>query len=328
MIHVVDDHKIHEWANEVLLIEGHSLIDAAKHLNGEFVGAIQKLMVCQGRVIVTGLGKSGHIARKIASTLASTGTPSHFLHPSEALHGDLGMLTKQDALIAVAHSGETFEVNEVAKYGRRLGVPVIVITGRVESTLAKLATHVLLGSAKREACPLNLAPTVSSTIALALGDAIAIVLMRAKGFTDEDFAKVHPGGSIGKRLLKVGDCMRSLAEVGCVEADSNFSKVISDMSVSNFGIVAVRSRASNLEGAITDGDVRRAILTLGERVHVATAGEIMNRSPKTVHPDTLAVDAVQIMERHKITSLFVTEKATQSLLGLLRLHDLIESKFI
>jgi arabinose-5-phosphate isomerase len=275
------------------------------------------------------MGKSGHIGRKIASTLSSTGTSSVFLHPAEALHGDFGTLQPGDCLLAIAFGGETSEVLRVAEFARRSHIPVVAITGRADSSLARLADHVLDGSIAREACPLNLAPTTSTTVALALGDALAVALMRARGFTPHDFARLHPDGSLGRKLSLVKQYMREESTIARITPETSFHDVLEAVTRNNFGIVAVLNPAKQLIGAITDGDLRRAVLKHDAKAMGLKASDLMSGTPKTITPEELAVDAVAIMENHKITSLFVVKSAhDRELRGLLRLHDLLEAKIV
>ena len=308
-----------------LLDESQALQAAALRLDASFEAAVEHVKSIAGKVVVSGLGKSGHVGRKIAATLASTGTAAFFLHPSEALHGDLGMLQKGDVLLLVAFGGETRETIEVAKFAKRQQIPIIAITGRPLSSLAQAASYVLDGSVTREACPLNLAPTSSTTVAMALGDALAIALMHARGFKETDFAQFHPDGSLGRQLSLVSEHMqRDLLELR--EADS-IARVLEVITARNFGIAAVYGSGGELAGAITDGDLRRALLTKQAAVFNLSAADLMSRHPKTIAPDRLALDAVKMMEDHRITSLFVVD-AQQHVLGLIRMHDLLKAKIV
>lgn len=313
-----------------LFLEAEAIKQAAERLDDSFLQALNAIFDCRGRVVVTGLGKSGHIGRKIAATFASTGTPSLFLHPAEALHGDLGMITEKDILLAVAYSGQTREVDEVSRFARRLGVCVIALTGKLDSSLAKLAHIVLDGSVRAEACPLAVAPTCSSSVALAMGDALAVALMHARGFRIEDFAKYHPGGQLGRKLSLVKDLMRQQTELRFVNADSSFAEVLDCLTSPNFGIVPVRDQNLQLIGCVTDGDLRRAIKSFGDKAIGMHAGDFMSANPEVICDDVLAQDALSIMEQKKITSLFVVDRmrADRMVLGLIRMHDLIEAKII
>ena len=327
-LHEVSTNALLDWGRTVLEEEGIALQKAAAALSEDFPAVIQAILGIPGKVVLTGLGKSGHIARKTAATLASTGTPAFFVHPSEAQHGDLGMIGSGDFLLAIAYGGETTEVVEVAAFCRRIGVPVAAITGQKTSALAGLADYLLDGAVSREACPNNLAPTSSSTVALALGDAVAVALMRARGFREEDFASFHPKGSLGRRLARVSDHMHTLEETPVATRDMDFHQVLELVTRHNFGIVAVAEDGS-LVGAITDGDLRRAMLKLEAGVFSRTAGQLMTAGPRTIQPGAPAVDAVRLMEENKITSLFVCDQSDQSrLLGLVRMHDLLAAKIL
>ena len=251
--------EIINWAAQVLKLESEALSSAANRLDVRFFKAVSILSECRGKIVVSGLGKSGHIARKIAATLASTGSPAFFLHPTEALHGDMGMIDKQDVVLAIAHSGETSEVLEVVKHAKRLGIGVISITGKTDSTLEKFSDVGLDASVEIEACPLNLAPTTSSTLTLALGDALAVSLMKSKGFDEHDFAKLHPGGSLGKKLALTSEYMRPEGEFRAVKLNSNFHEILEGITKPNFGIVGVLNEKGELAGAVTDGDLRRGL---------------------------------------------------------------------
>ena len=326
----MSEQDITSFAQTSMGAESDAISSAAKKINASFAAATKALGAIRGKVVVTGLGKSGHVGRKIASTLASTGTPAFFLHPSEALHGDLGMVSKDDAVIAIAFGGETIEVLEVAKHARRVGCSVVSITGKVESSLAKLAHFVLDGSVSREVCPLNLAPTASTAVALALGDALAMCLMKQRGFTSEEFAALHPGGSIGRRLSTVADHMRPLGpELPSVSGSQDFHQVLEAVTRKNFGIVPVVDEKQRLLGAISDGDIRRSLLHKGAAALTMTAKEMMTLNPRTVGADLIALEAFQIMEKHQITSLFVVrDDQTKVLSGIIRMHDLLAAKIV
>lgn len=313
------------WGKQALAIEAQALQRCEHNLGKSFFDAVSYILECKGKVVLCGIGKSGHIARKISSTLASTGTPSLYLHPSEALHGDLGIVSSNDVLLCIAFGGETPEVIEVARYARRLGIGVVTITGKTLSTLATVSHVVLDGSVEREACPLNLAPTASSTIALALGDALAVAAMKARGFQEADFAAYHPGGSIGRRFLQVRDLMVALDKLVLLQLNADFHRVLEGVTKGNFGVVAVAERGF-LRGAITDGDLRRALLKYGAKALELSAKEIMTGNPTTIPGDVLAVDAISKMEG-KCTSLFVCGE-NREIFGLIRLHDLLAQKII
>lgn len=319
------------WGREALDQEAKALSDTALKISETFQLAAETIIASQGKVVVTGLGKSGHVARKVAATLASTGTSAFFLHPSEALHGDFGMLQRSDCLLAIAYGGETNEVLEVCRFARRVGIPVVAITGKPESTLGRLAHFVLDGSVSREADPLNLAPTCSSTVAMALGDALAVSLMRAKGFTPQDFASLHPGGSLGRRLSLVKDHMHSGDKLPTVEATADFHTVLEAVTFHNFGITAVLGDRGSLVGAISDGDLRRALLRLDAAALSCRARDLMSAKPKTIVDSALALDALALMNSgtRPFTSLFVTSAANPDrAIGLVRLHDLLAAKIL
>lgn len=317
------------FARTSMAAESDAIVSSAKKINQAFAQAVSALHAIQGKVVVTGLGKSGHVARKIASTLASTGTPAFFLHPSEALHGDLGMVSSHDAVIAIAFGGETAEVLEVAKHARRVGCKVVGITGKMESSLAKVSHFVLDGSVSREVCPLNLAPTASTAVALALGDALAMCLMTERGFTSEEFAALHPGGSLGRRLSTVADHMRPVgSDLPTITAEQNFHEVLEAVTRKNFGIVPVLDK-NHLIGAISDGDIRRVLLNKGAKALSLTARDMMTANPRSVRADLIALDAFQIMEKHQITSLFVVaDDQSKVLSGIVRMHDLLAAKIV
>lgn len=322
--------SILEQGREVLKKEAATLESAAVRLDSSFQKAVELIASTTGKVVCSGLGKSGHVARKIAATLSSTGTPASFLHPAEALHGDLGMITRNDCLLAIAYGGETTEILEVCKFSKRRNIPMIGITGKLSSTLAEMVDIVLDGSVEVEACPHNLAPTNSSTLAMALGDALAVALMGVRGFSQADFAAYHPAGSLGRKLATVSDLMRSRNELKSLTILDSFSNILEGITNPNFGIVPVLDDQSRIVGAITDGDLRRALSKFNEQALSKTAGQLMTPNPKLIRPDALAIEAFGIMEKYKITSLFVTSDADPSspLVGIIRMHDLLEQKII
>jgi arabinose-5-phosphate isomerase len=320
------DTELVGWGRRTLESEAGALSEASARLGPAFAAACRAVLSSSGKVVLTGLGKSGHVARKIASTLSSTGTSAFFLHPTEALHGDFGMLRDGDCLVAIAYGGETTEVLEVARFARRIGSSVIGITGAPASTLARLSHHVLDGRVEREADPLNLAPTCSSTVAIALGDALAVTLMRARGFSQGDFASLHPGGSLGRRLSLVRDHMQTRERLPTVAPGADFHAVLEAVTKHNFGIVAVLDADGRLAGAISDGDLRRALLRLGGTALSVFAADLMSKSPKTIADTSLAIDAVHTMNEQKITRLFV--QAGEELVGLVRLQDLLDAKIL
>lgn len=317
--------EILSWGKAALSLEAAAISEAASRLDGNFSQAVGLVSDCRGKVVVTGLGKSGHVARKIASTLSSTGTPAFFLHPTEALHGDLGMVGDADILVCLAFGGQTPEVLAVARYARRTGIPVISITGSLSSELAELSSIVLDGSVAKEACPLNLAPTCSSTVALALGDALAVSVMRHRGFKDSDFANFHPGGSLGKRLTSVSDFMVPAGLLAFLGINDTFHKVLEAITKGNFGIAIVTNQ-QNLLGVITDGDLRRSLLKHGGEALKKVAGDLMSPAPKTISSQSLAIDAVGVMEG-KYTSLVVCGPGHR-VEGLIRMHDLLSAKIL
>lgn len=317
-------------AERVLRLEAEALNRASMRLSASFADAVKILLGCNGKVVVTGLGKSGHVGRKIAATLASTGTSSFYLHPTEALHGDCGMIQDCDVLLALAFGGETREVLEVVRFCKyTLKIKTIAITGRLDSTLASQVDCIIDGSVEKEACPFDLAPTVSSTLCLALGDALAITLMQSRGFTPRDFAKLHPAGTLGMRLAHVATLMRPLDQIASIQTNSSFHDVLFAVTRNNFGIAAVTDSEGNLIGAVTDGDLRRALLANSQATLSYQAWQLMSANPKTVIQSDLAVDSVPLMERYKCTSLFVVDDSkSRKLVGLLRMHDLLDAKIV
>lgn len=314
-------------ARRVLAIEADAVLKLSGRLDAAFAQAVELVLACQGRVIVSGIGKSGHIARKIAATMASTGTPAYFVHAAEAVHGDLGMIARGDVLIALSNSGENDELLTIVPLVKRQGGTLIAITGNANSSLAKEADIHLDARVDEEACPLNLAPTASTTAALALGDALAVALLDARGFGAEDFARSHPGGALGRKLLThVRDVMRPAAKVAVIRTDTTVPAALLAISRGAMGMAAVLDGDGRLTGIFTDGDLRRALEKLGD-LRQLPVGEIMTRQPRTIGPDRLAVEAVEMMERHKINQLLVTDTAGQ-LLGALNMHDLFRAKVV
>lgn len=311
-------------AAEVLDIEARAVNALRERLNSNFAAACELCESITGRVVVTGMGKSGHIGNKIAATLASTGTPAFFMHPGEASHGDLGMITGQDLLLAVSYSGETDEVLTILPLVKRMGAKLLSMTGKPGSTLARAADVHLDVSVSEEACPLNLAPTASTTVTLAMGDALAVALLKLRGFTAEDFAMSHPSGSLGKRLLlRVADVMRTGNDVPKVTPDVVLSEGLLEMTQKGLGMTAVVDADDRIRGIFTDGDLRRA-LDAGVDVRKTTMQEIMHPRCKTIPADVLAVEAVHLMEENKITSLLVADEAGR-LTGALNVHDLFRA---
>lgn len=308
----------------VLSIEARAVEALIRRLDHRFERAVDVLYRCGGKVVVSGMGKSGLIGQKIAATLASTGTPAFFLHPAEGVHGDLGMLARGDALIAISNSGETQEILQLLPFVERMGIPVVAMTGRTGSTLAKNSEVVLDVSVTEEACPMGLAPTASTTATLAMGDALAIALLQKRGFQQEDFAQFHPGGTLGRRLLvKVRDLMHVGDELPRVEAHVPASAAILEMTAKKLGMTTVVDRRGRLVGVITDGDLRRFIQTRGGDFGASEAGELASRNPKTIGPDDLAARAVEMMERYSITTLVVVE-GDGKIAGVIHLHDLLK----
>jgi arabinose-5-phosphate isomerase len=311
-------------AREVLEIESRAVESLCSRLDHDFAAACQLCLETPGRIVVTGMGKSGHIGNKIAATLASTGTPAFFMHPAEASHGDLGMITSQDVMLAVSYSGETDEIVTILPLIKRMGAKLISFTGNRTSTLADAADIHIDVSVSEEACPLNLAPTASTTATLAMGDALAVALLKLRGFTAEDFAMSHPSGSLGKRLLlRVADVMRTDEAIPQVTADVRLKDGLLEMTQKGLGMTAVVDDKQEILGVFTDGDLRRA-LDAGVDVHETTMNDIMHRECKTTSSDVLAVEAVHMMEENKITALLVADE-DHRLIGALNVHDLFRA---
>ncbi len=308
----------------VLEIEAAAVASLAPRLDLSFDRACQLCLDCRGRVVVSGMGKSGHIAGKVAATLASTGTPAFFVHPGEASHGDLGMITRADLLIAISSSGETHELVTILPLLKRLGIPLITLSGNLRSTLAEAATVALDVGVREEACPLNLAPTASTTAALAMGDALAVALLESRGFTREDFALAHPGGSLGRRLLlRVDDLMHDGNGIPRVAPETPLARGLVEMTRKGLGMTAVIDADDRLAGIFTDGDLRR-ILDRGIDVHRTTMREVMTTNCKTVAPGVLAAEAVHLLEQHKINGLLVVDDA-RKVVGAFNIHDLLRA---
>ena len=316
-----------QLARETLDIEAAALVGLKSRLDARFTQAVQMMLNVKGRVVVTGMGKSGHIGSKIAATLASTGTPAMFVHPGEASHGDLGMIKAVDVVLAISNSGESDELVSILPVLKRQGVPLIAMTGGMSSALAQHADVVLDSSVEKEACPLNLAPTASTTAQLALGDALAVALLDARGFKAEDFARSHPGGSLGRRLLThVSDVMRKGDQVPHVPAHASFSELMREMSHKGLGASAIVDAQLNILGIFTDGDLRR-LIEKGVDLRALLAKDVMHASPRTVSQDALAVEAAELMEQFKITSVLVVN-AQGILSGALNSNDLMRAKVI
>ena len=313
-------------AQRVLNIEAGALIALSNRLDASFHAACALILACHGRLIVTGMGKSGHVARKIAATMASTGTPAFFVHPGEAAHGDLGMITSQDVVLALSNSGESDELVTLLPSLSRLGVPLIAMTGNPDSTMGQECHIHLYAGVDQEACPLNLAPTASTTAALALGDALAVVLLEERGFRSEDFARSHPGGSLGRRLLiHVRDIMHDGDQLPVVEENVALKDALLEMSRKGLGMTAVVNATGALQGVLTDGDLRRA-LDRDVDVRVACVADVMTRSPVTIDASRLAAEAAQIMETRRINGLLVM--ADDQLVGALNMHDLLRARVV
>lgn len=304
----------------VLALEAQGIEALSRALDERFVAALDRLMAVKGRVVVTGMGKSGHIARKIAATLSSTGTPAFFVHPAEASHGDLGMVTAEDAVLALSNSGETAELTDLVAYTRRFAIPLLAITAGATSSLAEAADVALVLPRLSEACPMGLAPTTSTTLMLALGDALAVALLERKGFTAADFQLLHPGGSLGQRLLTVDDIMHAGEEIPLIGPEAPMSEVLLVMTNKRFGSAGVVDAQGKLAGIITDGDLRRH---MADDLLGRPARAIMTRNPKTVRPRTLAAEALRLMNAARITGLFVVEDGRP--VGILHVHDCLRT---
>lgn len=320
----ISDRSALDLARQVLAIEAKAVEALIERLDGEFISALRLILHCRGRVVVSGMGKSGHIARKIASTMASTGTPAFFVHPGEASHGDLGMITEHDVLIALSNSGESPELLTIIPIVKRKGAKYIAMTGNPQSAMAREADVHLDASVAQEACPLGLAPTASTTAALALGDALAIALLDARGFGAEDFARSHPGGALGRRLLvHTGDLMHAGTALPKVAETALLTEALLEMTRKGLGMTAVVDANDGVLGLFTDGDLRR---TLDRTLDIRTArvAEVMTRNPRTIMADKLAAEAVQMMEQFKINGLLVTD-GDGRLVGALNMHDLLRA---
>lgn len=307
-------------ARRVLRLEAEALRSMSEALDGAFTDAVEILFAVTGRVVVTGMGKSGHIARKISATLASTGTPSHYVHPAEASHGDMGMITRSDAVLALSNSGETPELGDLVDYCRRFSIPLIALTGKPGSTLADNSDCALILPAVAEACPMGLAPTTSTTAMLAMGDALAVTLLERRGFTTEDFQVLHPGGKLGQGLLRVNDLMHTDEELPLVGPDAAMSDVILTMTNKRFGCVGVVDSGGHLNGIVTDGDLRRH---MSNDLLNSTASAVMTRSPKTIRLGALASEALGTMNDNAITTLFVVDGGQP--VGILHIHDCLRA---
>jgi arabinose-5-phosphate isomerase len=310
-----------ETAKRVLKIEAQAIQDVLARLDATFEKAVDLLFACKGRVVLTGMGKSGLVARKISATFSSTGTPSFFLHPGEALHGDLGMLARGDTLIAVSYGGETEEIIRLLEALKRLEIPLITLTGNLKSTLAESSEIALDVSVKEEACSLNLAPTASTTVAMAVGDALAVSLLERRDFRHDDFAALHPAGRLGKKLLRVEHLMHAADALPRVSLETKMPDVFHEMSAKKLGMTTVLAPDGKLAGIITDGDLRRLMEKQGGATLSLSAGDAMTRNPQTIGPHVLASEALNTMEKKKITSIVVVDDI-QKVVGVVHLHDL------
>ncbi|MDQ7988751.1 MAG: KpsF/GutQ family sugar-phosphate isomerase [Candidatus Dactylopiibacterium sp.] len=316
-----------ETARRVLAIEAAAVSALSERLGPDFVRATELILAARGRVIVSGVGKSGHIARKIAATMSSTGTPAYFVHPGEAAHGDLGMIQPGDVLIALSNSGTAEELLVIVPLIKRMGASMIALTGRDDSPLARLADAHLNTGVAEEACPLNLAPTASTTATLAMGDALAVALLEARGFGPEDFARSHPGGALGRRLLtRVRDIMRTGEAIPRVALDASFGEALLEISRKGLGMTAIVDAEGRVAGIFTDGDLRR-LLERGPDIQRLRIADVMHREPRNIGADALAVEAAELMDRHRISQVLVVDEARQ-LIGALNTHDLLNAKVI
>ena len=326
-IELFDAARAVQIGQRALTIESVALADLAPRLGNAFAQAVEAMLKCSGRVAVMGMGKSGHVSRKIVATLSSTGTPALFVHPAEASHGDLGMVTVNDVVLALSNSGESDELNAVLPALKRLGVKIVAMTGRPESSLARHAHIVLDSAVAEEACPLNLAPTASTTAQMALGDALAVALLDARGFKAEDFARSHPGGALGRKLLThVRDLMRAGPELPLVKPTTPFTEMMREMSAKALGVAIVVGADDQVEGIFTDGDLRR-LVERGQDLRALSAADVASAHPRTVAPDALAVDAAELMESARITVVLVVD-TEKRLLGAISINDLMRAKVI
>ncbi|HKT96702.1 MAG TPA: arabinose 5-phosphate isomerase KdsD [Paraburkholderia sp.] len=328
MIAKINGDRALKLARDVLDIEADAVRGLRDQLDDSFVAAVDLILSCRGRVVVSGIGKSGHIARKLAATLASTGTPAFFVHPAEASHGDLGMVTADDVFIGLSNSGESEELVTILPLVKRIGAKLIGMTGnRPQSTLGKLSDVHLNAGVEKEACPLNLAPTASTTAALALSDALAVAVLDARGFGADDFARSHPGGALGRRLLTyVHDVMRTGDAIPKVRANATVRDALFQLTAKRMGMTAIVDEAEHVAGIFTDGDLRRVLERVGDFRDLPIA-QVMTKGPRTIGPDHLAVEAVELMERHRINQMLVVD-AEGVLIGALNMHDLFSKKVI
>jgi len=323
----VDIKKVCELGKAVIETEANMIRNLSERIDEQFAAACQHLYDCQGRITVIGVGKSGHIGKKIAATFASTGSPAFFIHPSEAKHGDLGMLTRNDVLLVISYSGESEEIISILPHLKRLNIPLISLTGKPHSTLAKAATINIDISVEKEACPLGLAPTSSTTATLVMGDALAMALLEKRGFTKNDFAMSHPGGTLGRRLLlRVAEIMHKDAAVPIVTTTSNLKEALIEMTRKKLGMTTVVDEKQKLVGIFTDGDVRRAFDNQFD-LHHTSIQQLMSKNPKTISDDMLAADALNLMENHQITSLVVANEHHHPV-GIIHIHDILKAGVI
>ncbi len=319
-----DIEKICQLGRNVIEIEASMIHSLLPRIDKKFAEACLYLHQCEGRIVVMGVGKSGHISKKIAATFASTGSPAFFIHPSEAKHGDIGMLTKKDVLLALSNSGESEEILAILPFIKRIDIPLITLTGRPHSTLAQAATINLDVSVEKEACPLGLAPTSSTTAALVMGDALAMALLDKRGFTEKDFALSHPGGTLGRRLLlSVEEVMHKNAEIPIVSHQATFKEALVEMTRKKLGMTTIINESGKLMGIFTDGDVRRAFDTNAD-IHHTSIQQVMSKNPKTISQETLAAEALHIMETYKITSLIVVNDQHHPI-GVVHIHDILRA---
>jgi arabinose-5-phosphate isomerase len=325
LIHA-DDVSAAEIARKVLEVEAHAILDLKEHIGHGFLAAVRRMLNCKGKVVVSGVGKSGYVARKIASTLSSTGTPAFFVHPAEGIHGELGMVSKEDIFLFISHSGETEEIIRLLPFVKRCGCPIISITGGLDSILARNADVLIPVEITQEACPLGLAPTASTTATMAMGDALAVALLQVRGFTRSDFGRLHPGGTLGRKLLlKVCDLMHTGDAVPIVDENTLMREAIFEITTKTLGVTGVINERGELAGVITDGDLRRG-LEKGDGILDEKAKVLMTCHPKWIHKEALAVDALNQMQNLAITSLFVFDSERQETLeGIIHLHDLLRA---
>ena len=322
-----DSARLLALAQDALRTEAQAVLDMAQRLDDHFVRAVDAVLQCHGRVVVSGMGKSGHVGRKIAATLASTGTPAFFMHPAEASHGDLGMITDQDVVLAISNSGESEELTAILPLIKRMGIPLVAMTGKLDSTLARHADIRLNTAVDKEACPHNLAPTASTTAQLAMGDALAVAVLDARGFAADDFARSHPGGALGRKLLTlVSDVMRPKDQAPRVKPSASLADVMREISAKGLGATSVVNDQDQPIGIFTDGDLRR-LIEKGVQLQSLTAQEVMHKHPRHIAPNALAVEAAALMEAHRINSILVVD-ANGALVGALNNHDLMRAKVI